>query len=200
MCSLLTSLFPDSFGSKSIDKAPKRESTRIREGYFTEFAERVEGLNSRVPIQLSGGTLIILEWFRKLAEGFIGFRSRTGMADAIDSGICALIGLGRSAVLQPDLPVTVLLNPLVSDDEALAISHIVKGQWFANMIPVKVVGSGLAIQFFYHNMRRLGRGLKSDPDASIPSIVFQGMLESFRSGLFQSIERMLQSFPWQNKA
>ena len=122
------------------------------------------------------------------------------MADAIDSGICALIGLGRSAVLQPDLPVTVLLNPLVSDDEALAISHIVKGQWFANMIPVKVVGSGLAIQFFYHNMRRLGRGLKSDPDASIPFIVFQGILESFRSGLFQSLERLLQSFPWQNKA
>ena len=88
------------------------------------------------------------------------------MADAIDSGICSLIGLGRSVVLQPDLPETVLLNPSVSDDEALAVPHIVKGQWFANMIPVKVVGSGLAIQFFYHNMRRLGHGLKSDPDAS----------------------------------
>ena len=31
------------------------ESTRIREAYFTEFAERVQGLNSKVPIQLSGG-------------------------------------------------------------------------------------------------------------------------------------------------
>lgn len=134
------------------------------------------------------------------------------MADALDSGICSLIGLGRCVVLQPDLPATVLLNPSVSDDEALAIPyvfstpmfpaldrikfritilgcspnrhvsrlniplqmgitdlkiprHIVKGQWFANMIPVKVVGSGLAIQFFYYNMRRLGHGLKSE-DAS----------------------------------
>ena len=122
------------------------------------------------------------------------------MADAIDSGICSLIGLGRSVVLQPDLPVTVLLNPSVPDDEALAVSHMVKGQWFANMIPIKVVGSGLAIQFFYHNMRRLGNGLKSDLDASIPYIVFQGILETFQSGLFQTVERMLQSFRWQSKA
>lgn len=178
-----TSKLHNSFGTKSLEKAPKRESTRIREAYFTDFAERVQGLNSRVPIQLSGG-----------------FRSRTGMADAIDSGICSLIGLGRSVVLQPDLPLTVLLNPSVSDDEALAVPHIVKGQWFANMIPVKVVGSGLAIQFFYHNMRRLGHGLKSDPDASIPYIVWMSVLETFRSGLFQTVERMLQSFPWQSKA
>jgi len=122
------------------------------------------------------------------------------MADAIDSGVCSLIGLGRSVVLQPDLPKALLLNPSIPDDEAFAQSHIVKGQWFANMIPVKVVGADLAIQFFYHNMRRLGNGMKSDPDASIPYIVFQGVLETFRSGLLQTVERMLQSFPWQSRA
>lgn len=122
------------------------------------------------------------------------------MADAIDSGVCSLIGLGRSVVLQPDLPEAVLPNPSIPDDEAFAQCHIVKGQWFANMIPVKVVGAGLAIQFFYHNMRRLGNGMKSDPDASIPYIVFQGVLEMFRSGLLQTAERVLQSFPWQSRA
>lgn len=167
-----------------MDKAPTMsESTRIREAYFTEFAERVQELDSNVPIQLSGG-----------------FRSRNGMADAIDSGVCSLIGLGRSVVLQPDLPKAVLLNPSIPDDQAFAQSHIVKGQWFANMIPVKVVGAGLAIQFFYHNMRRLGNGMKSDPDASIPYIVFQSVLETFRSGLLTTVERMLQSFPWQSSA
>ena len=122
------------------------------------------------------------------------------MADAIDSGICSLIGLGRTVVLQPDLPVSVLLNPSVSDDDALAVPHIVKGQWFANMIPFKVVGSGLAIQFFYHNMRRLGHGLKSDPEATIPYIVFQGVFETFQSGLYQTVQRILQSFDWRSKA
>ena len=46
----------DSFSTKTLDKAPKKsESTRIREAYFTEFAEKVQALNSKVPIQLSGG-------------------------------------------------------------------------------------------------------------------------------------------------
>lgn len=122
------------------------------------------------------------------------------MADAIDSGVCSLVGLGRSVVLQPDLPKTILLNPAVPDEQAFAQSHIVKGQWFANIIPVKVVGAGLAIQFFYYNMRRLGNGLKSDPNASFPYIIYQGFLETVRSGLLQTVERMLQSFPWQSKS
>ena len=122
------------------------------------------------------------------------------MADAIESGVCSLIGLGRSVVLQPDLPAAILLNPSLPNDQAFPQSHIVKGQWFANMIPVKVVGSGLALQFFHHSMRRMGHGLKGDPDMSIPSMVFKHILETFRSGLLQTVERMLQSFPWQSKA
>lgn len=42
------------------------------------------------------------------------------MADAIDSGVCSLIGLGRTAVLQPGIPRVLLLNPSVPDDTALA--------------------------------------------------------------------------------
>ena len=46
----------DSFRTKTLDKAPNiSKSTRIREAYFTEFAEKVQALNSKVPIQLSGG-------------------------------------------------------------------------------------------------------------------------------------------------
>ncbi len=122
------------------------------------------------------------------------------MADAIESGVCSMIGLGRSAVLQPDIPSVVLLNSSVPDDAAFAQSHIVKGQWLAQMIPVKVVGAGLAIQFFYHNMRRLGNGLKSDPDVSIPYIVFQDILETVRSGLVRTMERLLADFPWGSKS
>lgn len=39
-----------------------------------------------MPIQLSGG-----------------FRTRVGMADAIQSGSTDLIGLGRASVLEPDV-------------------------------------------------------------------------------------------------
>lgn len=93
------------------------------------------------------------------------------MADAILSGACEMIGFGRTAVLEPDIPKRLLLNTELSDDGALARPHLVKGQWFSNMTPVKVVGSGLPIQFFYFNMRRLRNGLCSDPDKNIPGIV-----------------------------
>ncbi|KAK4973347.1 hypothetical protein LTR66_011161 [Elasticomyces elasticus] len=170
-----TSKLQRSFGDRSISQAPKMsESTRIREAYFTEFAERVQGLNSIVPIQLSGG-----------------FRSRTGMADAIASGVCSLIGLGRTAVLEPELPKAVLLNPEYDDDGALGMSHVIKGQWFAKLIPVKVIGSGLGIQFFYYNMRRMGNGLRSDPDASILWIVSMGIWETFTSGLLGTMQKLI---------
>jgi len=40
-----------------MEVAPKRSSTRIREGFFDEFAEKVRTLKSPIPIQLSGGKL-----------------------------------------------------------------------------------------------------------------------------------------------
>jgi hypothetical protein len=59
---------------------------------------------------------------------------------------------------------------------------------------VKVVGSGLAIQFFYWNMRRLGNGLKSDPYASIPYVLFVdsvGMVSSASRGVAETTKAWL---------
>jgi len=163
-----------SFSQKSITSAPEiKESTRIRECYFTEFAERVARIGgTKCPLQLSGG-----------------FRSRNGMADAISSGACDLIGLGRTAILQPNIPKDLLLNEAIPDEKALAKPHIVKGQWLSNMIPIKVVGSGLPIQFFYFNMKRLGNGLSCDPDKSILGILVAGIVEKIGSVLRNVAER-----------
>ena len=177
-----TSGLHNSFVKATIRTAPKiRESTRIREAFYTQFAERVALIpGQKCPLQLSGG-----------------FRSRTGMADAITSGACDLIGLGRASILEPDLPRCVLLNPEMDDEGALARSHIVKGQWFSNLIPVNVVGSGLPIQFWYFNMRRLGRGLRPDSDKSIPSMVISGIFDAGSSAvkcLVQRFVRLLRDF------
>lgn len=172
-----TSKLHNSFDKKSIDTAPKKKgSTRIREAFFTDFAEKVQGLQSKVPIQLSGG-----------------FRSRTGMADAIDSGICDMIGLGRAAVLQPTLPDLILLNSAIPDSSAVAMSHIVKGQWLAKWVPAKVVGASLGIQFFYHNMRRLGKGFSSDPDITIPRVLLKDGLENVRYNFMKIFTRIVQT-------
>ena len=44
---------------------------------------------------------------------------------------------------------------------------------FANLIPVKGVGAGISMHFFYHNMRRMGSSLKSDPNMNVPSRVLK---------------------------
>jgi 2,4-dienoyl-CoA reductase-like NADH-dependent reductase (Old Yellow Enzyme family) len=153
-----TSGLHTSFGKKTMDKAPTRsESTRIREGFFTDFAEQVQGLKSPIPIQLSGG-----------------FRSRTGMADAIDSGVCNL-----------------LLNPDYDDSLAFGMSHQVRGLWFGKMFPAKIIGGSFGIKFFYYNMRRLGHGMSSDPDASVPWIVGVGIWETLSSSVMQTVQQIL---------
>ena len=172
-----TSKLHNSFNDKSLERAPKRTSTRIREAAFVEFAERLEKLHPKIPIQLSGG-----------------FRSRAGMCDAIESGACQLIGLGRTAVLQPSVPKDILLNPDLSDDDALALPHQIRGLWFTKLIPAKVVGSGLGIGFFYYNMRRMGHGLMSDPYASVPWVVCMNtfeLLQGVLSGIGQSLRDRL---------
>jgi 2,4-dienoyl-CoA reductase-like NADH-dependent reductase (Old Yellow Enzyme family) len=65
---------------------PRRESTREREAYFLEFAERFSQELS-VPVMLTGG-----------------FRTRQGMNDALDSGAVDIVGLARPITYEPDLP------------------------------------------------------------------------------------------------
>src|SRR6266404_8080621 len=65
---------------------PQRESTRAREAYFLEFAERFSKEVS-VPIMLTGG-----------------FRTRQGMTEALDSGAVDVVGLARPITYEPDLP------------------------------------------------------------------------------------------------
>jgi hypothetical protein len=61
------------------------------------------------------------------------------------------------------------------------------------MIPVKIVGSGSPIQLFYFNMRRLGQGLKPDPDKSIPGMVLSVIIETVHSGLRITLQRIVET-------
>jgi hypothetical protein len=88
------------------------------------------------------------------------------------------------------------LNPEVSDEDAIGIPHIVKGQWIVPYMPAKIIGAGLGIQFFYHNMRRLGNGLKSDPDLTIPKLMFLGTIETLTGALSKLAQSVLNVLSW----
>lgn len=66
------------------------ESTARREGYFLEMARTVREATA-IPLIVTGG-----------------FRTRAGMAQAISSGSCDMVGLARPLAIAPDLPARLL--------------------------------------------------------------------------------------------
>ncbi|GGC61745.1 NADH:flavin oxidoreductase/NADH oxidase family protein [Marinobacter halophilus] len=80
-----------------------KASTIAREAYFLEFAEKVRQLTD-VPLMVTGG-----------------FRTETGMAEAIASGATDLVGLARPLVVEPDLP-----NRIMSGDSVVSAVRPIK--------------------------------------------------------------------------
>ena len=67
-----------------------KDSTRKREAYFLEYAEKVRAL-APIPLAVTGG-----------------FRTAAGMTQAVQSGATDLIGLARPLAIEPDLASRIL--------------------------------------------------------------------------------------------
>lgn len=78
-----------------------RESTRIREGYFFDFAQQLRTM-AKTPIMLTGG-----------------FRSRAGMDAALSDGACDVIGIARPMITDLALPHKLLVSSDFVDRETL---------------------------------------------------------------------------------
>ena len=98
------------------------ESTRKREAYFLECAEKVRRA-THVPLMLTGG-----------------FRSKAAMDQALQSGAVDLIGLARPLIVEPDLP-----RKLISGASTAAahseirssvkrIDDFIQGTWYARQL------------------------------------------------------------------
>ena len=61
------------------------DSTRAREAYFLDYARTVRSIVGDIPLAVTGG-----------------FRSRSAMEEAVNSGECDVIGLGRPTATTPD--------------------------------------------------------------------------------------------------
>lgn len=121
-----------------------KDSTRAREAYFLDFAEK---LRTRVDIPLA-------------VTG--GFRTRAGMDAALDTGACDLIGLARSLIIDPDLPNHALANP----DHSVQLSVPKSGI-------AALDGSGMLPFLWYERqIHRLADGLNADTNMSIWRAIF----------------------------
>ena len=115
-----------------------KDSTQKREAYFLEFTEKLRS-EIKAPLMLTGG-----------------FRSLSGMADAISSGAVDLVGLARPLAIDPELP-----RRLLSGQEAL--------------VPVHPISTGvksldrmglLEITWYTRQLQRMASGENPKPEES----------------------------------
>lgn len=119
------------------------QSTREREAYFLDYAKSARALAGNVPLAVTGG-----------------FRSRAAMLDAVASGVCEVVGLGRPAATIPDAA-TVILE---ARQDRLAAFRIELGlRPIVGRLPnVKTIDGFLDLQWHTDQMHRIGAGKQPD--------------------------------------
>jgi 2,4-dienoyl-CoA reductase-like NADH-dependent reductase (Old Yellow Enzyme family) len=118
----------------------RKESTRRREAYFLEFAEKARS-EVRVPLLLTGG-----------------FRSVAAMQQALSSNAVDFIGLARPLAVEPELPQRLLMGLSATQQ----LQPIVTGIKSLDRMGV------MEIPWYTRQLKRMGRG--DDPKPNAPAI------------------------------
>ncbi len=142
-----------------IKMAQVKDSTRQREAYFLEFAEKVRQA-VKVPLVVTGG-----------------FRTLQGMADAIASGAVDFVGMARVLAIEPDLPQRLLagleprqqVRPLRTGIPAIDKMGLMEITWYTGQL--KRIGRGEAPRphesalwvFIKYIAKQAGLGRKKRP-------------------------------------
>lgn len=133
-----------------------RKSTTIqREAYFLDYCEKVRK-TVKCPLMLTGG-----------------FRTLSGMNQALSIGACDVIGLARSIALNPEFP-----NQLLHGQEAKSEVHMLTTGFEAldKKFP-------LEITWYTQQIHRLGKGLDPKPNLSVIGAVLSTIISIGLSGL-----------------
>ncbi|NEW38955.1 nitroreductase family deazaflavin-dependent oxidoreductase [Nocardia cyriacigeorgica] len=140
-------------------------STRAREAYFLEYAQSVRELASTVPLAVTGG-----------------FRSRTAMTEAVASGACAIVGVGRPAAVHPEAAAAILGGTNRLDTPSIRLGL---PRRLTEAAGVKSLDGALDLQWHSDQLHRIGAGVDPDPARSpwltALTMVKRNGIDSFRS-------------------
>lgn len=124
--------------------APRRESTRKREAYFLDYAERIRAV-AQMPLMVTGG-----------------FRTREGMESALRDKACDVIGVGRPLCTHTDI-VSALLSgqtrELPAFEEGLVIARSGPFAPTSKLALARQLTAFGSIGWYYLNIFRLADGL-----------------------------------------
>ncbi|MET7845157.1 NADH:flavin oxidoreductase/NADH oxidase family protein [Streptomyces sp. NPDC005356] len=118
-------------------------STRAREAYFLEYARTVRGLVGDIPLAVTGG-----------------FRSRDAMEDAVATGECDVVGIGRPTATTPDAADVLLTRRA----EAVVAHQMRYGmrRVLGKIADLKALDGVLDLSWHADQLHRLGAGLEPD--------------------------------------
>ena len=128
----------------------QKDSTRKREAYFLEFAEKVRA-TVKVPLMLTGG-----------------FRSLDGMAQAVGDGAIDFVGLGRQMAVEPDVPARLLAG----EEPRHTIRPITTGIGLVDRMAL------MEVAWYTRQLRRIGDGGNPKPRESGLQAFAIGMVEN----------------------
>lgn len=131
-------------GGGTAGRSPPRESTARREAYFLKYADAISKVMKKTPVMVTGG-----------------FRSRRVMEEALASGACEMIGIGRPLCVSPSctaalLDGTIQSLPVTEDEWALP--------WYMLPMTLTPIGTllrvGSSMMCYYENLIRMGDGME----------------------------------------
>lgn len=120
-------------------------STRAREAYFLDYARTARNLIGDIPLAVTGG-----------------FRTRSAMADAVSSGECDIVGLGRPSATTVDAAdqiVTARTERLPSHQLRVGMRSVL-----GRVVDLKSVDGLLDLSWHADQLHRIGSGLTPDLD------------------------------------
>ena len=135
---------------------PRKESTRVREAYFLEFAAKARA-HVRTPLAVTGG-----------------FRTRAAMNAALASGALDLVGLARSLAVDPEFA----RKLLAGDDTPSRVRPIHTGLGFVDRMGL------MEVAWYARQLHRIGKGLEPVLDESpkyalVATLASQGLASVF---------------------
>ncbi|KAH8820114.1 NADH:flavin oxidoreductase/NADH oxidase-like protein [Xylogone sp. PMI_703] len=119
----------------------KKESTKRREAFFLDFAQQVRQRFPTLPLMVTGG-----------------FRSRSGMENALESGACDMVGIARPAAILPKLPKEIILNKDVPEEHATLFLPPIKLPFLMSLIPIPSLGAGAETEYYKKQIQIIGKG------------------------------------------
>jgi 2,4-dienoyl-CoA reductase-like NADH-dependent reductase (Old Yellow Enzyme family) len=150
-----------------VEPTDVRESTRKREAYFIEYAERIKQ-SAKIPVMITGG-----------------FRSRDVMERAIESGEVDVIGLARPLCTEPDCS-TKLIQQTIQNIDCYEDKLVLGTGFWGNNSPsnlIKAINSFGQVGFYYWQIIRLSKGLTPEPQLGTFKSFLRHMTNDFRLNL-----------------